>query len=156
MSQQIPPLWDFALRLYNQNGVSDDCIRWQDEYGINVCVLLALCWSDTYQLGAEAEATAQAAQPWTDSAVIPLRNLRRQLKQQVYFVELSGQQESFRDHIKQLEIASEKLLLNALEHHIGTKGSPQKQNAALSYLDKHGVSFADQDRLVQRLTEWAN
>lgn len=40
----IEQFWDFSLAVYQAQGVESACLELQDEHGVNVNLLLLLCW----------------------------------------------------------------------------------------------------------------
>ncbi len=38
------PFWDYSLGIYRKPGVADACIALQDEFGLDVNMLLACLW----------------------------------------------------------------------------------------------------------------
>src|SRR4029077_12164574 len=82
-AEQGSPFWRFSLRFYRLPGVADACIALQDGCGVDVNILLFFLWLATAKRSVPA-ATAQAvcakAGPWRDDVVVPLRTLRRRLK----------------------------------------------------------------------------
>src|SRR5436853_1579820 len=80
---QASPFWRFSLRLYRAPGVGDACIALQEEAGVDVNLLLFLLWQATQRralTAADIKALDETIGGWRDTAVIPLRNLRRALK----------------------------------------------------------------------------
>jgi uncharacterized protein (TIGR02444 family) len=77
-------LWDFSCGLYAMPGVRELCLDWQERFGADIPLLLALCWQaargqaipDTEALGELARSLA----PWREATVLPLRHLRQRLK----------------------------------------------------------------------------
>lgn len=78
------PAWRYALRLYGRPGVAADCLRLQDEHGIDVSLLLVGLWLGQERgiaLDAAGLGDAQAiARGWAEIAVAPLRAARRGVK----------------------------------------------------------------------------
>lgn len=79
------PLWDFSLKIYAQKGVSQACLALQEEFGVDVNLLLFFCWTaaaGAVRLGEERICKAVAiVESWHTEIVRPLRVLRRRLKQ---------------------------------------------------------------------------
>src|SRR5580658_7843866 len=99
---QGSPFWRFSLRFYRQPGVADACIALQDGCGVDVNILLFLLWlaGERRQIAAaEARAVCAAVGSWHDEVVVPLRTLRRLLKDHVPLVERNTA-ELFRTRIK--------------------------------------------------------
>src|SRR5215471_12879244 len=110
------PFWRFSLRFYRQPGVADACIALQDGCGVDVNILLFFLWlALARRCVPPAAATAVCARvaPWRDDVVVPLRTLRRQLKDGSSLVE-RGAAELFRTRIKAIELESERLQQEAM------------------------------------------
>src|SRR6202051_1954340 len=100
------PFWRFSLGFYRQPGVADACIALQDDCGVDVNVLLFFLWLATTRrrIGTdEAEAVCAKAGPWRDDVVVPLRQLRRRLKEGAPLIE-RNEAELFRTKIKAVEL----------------------------------------------------
>src|SRR6516162_7774056 len=82
-AQAGSPFWRFSLRFYRGAGVADACIALQDGCGVDVNILLFFLWLATarrYVPRATAQAVCEQAGTWRDDVVVPLRTLRRKLK----------------------------------------------------------------------------
>jgi uncharacterized protein (TIGR02444 family) len=74
--------WNFASDLYGDPGVAGACLHLQDSCGARVnLLLLALWFADRKVAPTNPEVIAQAADGWHHSLVMPLRVLRRSLKE---------------------------------------------------------------------------
>jgi len=110
------PLWRFSLHFYRQAGVADACIALQDDYGVDVNLLLFLLWLATggRQLSVEdIKELDEAVRPWRELTIIPIREVRRGLKGVRTLVE-TGKQEALRTEIKAIELEAERLQHEAL------------------------------------------
>ena len=115
-SAQSSPFWRFSLRLYRASGVGDACIALQEESGVDVNLLLFLLWQATQQralTAADIKSLDATISGWRDTAVIPLRNLRRALKSAPGLV-APDTTEAFRTRIKAIELEAERLQQEAL------------------------------------------
>jgi uncharacterized protein (TIGR02444 family) len=115
-TQAGSPFWRFSLRFYRQSGVADACIALQDGCGVDVNILLFLLWLATDRRRAtsdEVAAVCAKAGPWRDDVVVPLRSLRRRLKDGAPLVERNTA-ELFRIRIKGVELEAERLQQEAL------------------------------------------
>lgn len=113
---ETTPFWRFSLRFYRLPGVSDACVGLQDEYGVDVNLLLFLLWcaDEGRSLSADdVKALDDKVRDWRNLSVIPIRNARRKLKQARTLIN-SGQQEAFRAKIKTIELEAERLQQQAL------------------------------------------
>jgi uncharacterized protein (TIGR02444 family) len=110
------PFWRFSLRIYRQPGVADACIALQDECGVDVNVLLFFLWlaADKKLIPARnARAVCEQAALWHDDVVMPLRTLRRKLKEGSTLV-AHNTAELFRTRIKAVELEAERLQQEAM------------------------------------------
>lgn len=110
--QSDNPFWDYSLAVYGKPGVADACIVLQDGYGIDVNILLFVCWLATVRdAPVEADEIRRAIDhtaDWRDRVVRPLRSVRRWLKEDVDGVPAESA-ESLRGGVKKLELESERL-----------------------------------------------
>jgi len=129
------PFWRFSLGFYRQPGVADACIALQDGCGVDVNILLFFLWLATARRcvpPAAAKALCAKAGPWRDDVVVPLRTLRRRLKDGSSLVERNVA-ELFRTKIKAVELESERLqqeAMFALAAGLATESAPTVEAAA--------------------------
>lgn len=110
-------LWDWALKAYGRDGVSEACLALQDYHEQNVCLLLWGAWcAETGRDPDEEtlEAAADTARAWETTTVAPLRAIRRTLKTPVPDLDTEARL-SVRDQIKVLELKAERHLLDQLQ-----------------------------------------
>ncbi|MGZ3410997.1 MAG: TIGR02444 family protein [Xanthobacteraceae bacterium] len=130
-----PPIWDFVLSYYRQQGVSEAAIKLQDAAGIDVNMILFLMWlsgqgkalaeSDTRKL-------SEASHGWQRSVVVPIRNIRRLLKENAPFVEHDTAL-AYRKKVQALEIEGEQLQLNGMAdaaRNLSPRALPSAEQAA--------------------------
>lgn len=113
---ETTPFWRFSLQFYRLAGVADACIALQDEYGVDVNVLLFLLWrADEGRLltADEVKTLDDKVRDWRNLTVVPIRTIRRKLKSACTPIE-PGQQEAFRTRIKAVELEAERLQQQAL------------------------------------------
>ena len=122
---QGSPFWRFSLQFYRQPGVADACIALQEESGVDVNLLMFLLWNATRRrkfLPDHVDWIESKICPWRESAVIPLRHVRRALKVPTLLVPAPAA-EAFRTRIKAVELEAERLQQEAmfdLEPHMPT------------------------------------
>ncbi|MGI1679579.1 MAG: TIGR02444 family protein [Cellvibrionaceae bacterium] len=107
------PLWEFALALYSKPLVEETAIALQNEYGMNVNILIWMCWLEKqgYQIDEEGiEGVERIIQSLHKDFVLPLRALRKnpQLRDQS---ELTS---NLKNAIQQAELAAEQLVMSAI------------------------------------------
>jgi uncharacterized protein (TIGR02444 family) len=125
------PFWRFSLRFYRQPSVSEACIVLQDEFGVDVNLLLFLLWlaSDDRQLSVEeVRMLDDNVRDWRNLTIVPIRDVRRKLKGAATLVD-TGVQETFRNKVKTVELEAERLQQEALyafakSGPLGTEASP--------------------------------
>jgi uncharacterized protein (TIGR02444 family) len=111
-----PPIWDFVLNYYRQQGVSDAAIALQDGIGIDVNMILFLMWlasSKRTLANADVQFVSGASNGWQHQVVVPIRAVRRLLKENAPLVETETAL-AYRKKIQALEIEGEQLQLNAM------------------------------------------
>jgi uncharacterized protein (TIGR02444 family) len=101
-------LWEFCLALYARPGVAEACLALQDKHGVDIPLLLAVLWHAERGYGpAPLGRWRTLAKAWRESAVLPLRRLRRDMKGRDGW-------EAIRTRIKRLELAAERAQLDSL------------------------------------------
>jgi uncharacterized protein (TIGR02444 family) len=116
---QGSPFWHFSLGFYRAPAVAEACIRLQDEAGVDVNLLFFLLWQASLKRRlspAEVEAADRRVAGWRQSAIIPLREIRRTLKSATGLID-AGASEAFRTKVKGLELEAERLQQEALYAH---------------------------------------
>lgn len=106
-----------ALALYGSEGTAEACLALQDRFGADVNLVLWCCWLGRHGVKISDDTLAKAdtaVSPWRETAVQPLRDLRRRLK-----VDIGGigppASAAFRESVKAAEIEAELLELDHLE-----------------------------------------
>jgi len=111
----IESFWEYSCRVYRQAGVSEHCLHLQDEYALDVNLLLMCCWhADTRGvIGSDSlKRMITQSQEWSNNVVIPLRSVRRWMKTQLAKESTTHGLESerliaLREEIKTLELRTE-------------------------------------------------
>ncbi|MCW5721627.1 MAG: TIGR02444 family protein [Devosia sp.] len=108
------PLWRFAIRLYDEEGVSPACLRLQNEGGVDVLLLLAGLYAEIALAAPLAETEylrlSRNMAEWRDEAIQPLRALRIWLKPSQAGVP-DDVREKMRNRVKALELDAERIQL---------------------------------------------
>ncbi len=110
-------LWDWAVRAYASDGVSEACLHLQDAAAQNVPLLLWAAWTARTGRVPDAdtlEAACDIARAWQDTAIAPLRDIRRALKGRNPDLK-DADREMVRAGVKAVELEAERRLLTALE-----------------------------------------
>jgi uncharacterized protein (TIGR02444 family) len=110
-------LWQFSLQVYQQPGVPEACVALQDEHGVDVNLLLCLLWLATARCrlsAAEVMALDKGVADWRETAVTPLRALRRKLKGMASLRDARAV-EDLRTRVKAVELEAERLQQSELQ-----------------------------------------
>jgi len=105
------PFWTFSLRMYGQPGVPPACLTLQDGSGVDVNVLLFALYAASCGRGlsaADVNRIMASVEPWKNQAVVPLRGVRRFLKDTPEGFEPKGVEE-LRQRVKAVELEAERL-----------------------------------------------
>ncbi|MGN6207256.1 TIGR02444 family protein [Asticcacaulis sp.] len=108
-------VWSWVVAAYGAPGVAEQCLELQDAHDQNVPLLLWAAWAATQGPVGEglASRAAEVARAWSEAAIMPLRSVRRRLKQALS----EGDEASrlaLREQVKAIELQSEKVLLEQL------------------------------------------
>ena len=110
------PFWRFSLALYSQPGVPPACLALQDKHGVDVNVMLYGLWLATQGRmlsSGDMERIDAAVGPWRSEVVVPLRGVRRVLKEPADAF-ATPETAALRDRIKAVELEAERLQQEAL------------------------------------------
>ena len=110
-------LWDWAVAAYGADGVADACLELQDAAGQNVPLLLWAAWCAAEGRAPDEDALDAAgdtARAWQETAIAPLRAVRRALKPRAPDLDDEAR-EAVRAQVKAIELEAERRLLTALE-----------------------------------------
>lgn len=111
-------LWDFAVALYGYDGIETICLEWQDQYGVDVTMLLHACWVGEHGHGLAHEQIVEideALREWRTESVEPLRRLRRTLKKLIAHASMPTERNKVRELVKSAELQAERVSLLILE-----------------------------------------
>ena len=149
------PLWNFAAECYARPGVAEACLRAQDNCAVDVNMVLAGAWFAAHGKRWRREdvvALAAACAGWRAHCVLPLREVRRYLKQKMMSEELYAR-------TKALELEAEAYQLQLLESMLIDMPQTERHDAdALAHNlgvyvstlpDAHLINMAEFDRLLQ-------
>ncbi|GGE28224.1 hypothetical protein GCM10007276_01780 [Agaricicola taiwanensis] len=115
------PHWAFSLAVYGGAGVSDACLHLQDTCGVDVNVMLLCAYRRAQGLAVDEALLAMVettVDPWREGAILPLRQLRRDLKKGVASVPpetLSFARKKISDAEITAEMVEQELIMRAME-----------------------------------------
>ena len=128
MSGACGGLWPWVLTAYAAPGVSEACLELQDSAGQNVPLLLWTAWTAATGRVLDEdtrEAACDTARVWEETAIAPLRAIRRALKIKAVDMD-DDDREAVRRQVKAAELDAERLLLLALEALSPTASGPAR------------------------------
>jgi uncharacterized protein (TIGR02444 family) len=148
-------LWDFASAFYAKPKVQSACLTLQDQYGVNVPLLLCCCWA-SMRYGILPLPLSKDLQQYTEAysnlAIEPLRLLRTTMKNShdAQWPTTVNEWQDLRESVKKIEIASECLLLSGLERLIIAKVAKplivsQQEKVQLNCIANIAVCFNELD-----------
>ncbi|MTI08236.1 TIGR02444 family protein [Curvivirga aplysinae] len=118
--KQGNPLWEFSLKAYGKDQLAQNCLILQDEYALDVNLILLFVWtglSGAKLTDESTETLIRHAKAWCETTIEPLRTIRRTLKNDIGAV-TQMMSADFREDIKAIELAAEKIqqdmLMNVL------------------------------------------
>ena len=115
-TETTTPIWDFVLKFYGRQGVSEACIALQDSVGIDVNMVLFLMWMAAHGRGLAAEdvkTVSEKSHGWQREVVVPIRGVRRLLKANAPLVDAEAAA-AYRKKVQAVELEGEQLQLNAM------------------------------------------
>ncbi len=159
-------IWSWVVAAYGAPGVAEQCLNLQDEHDQNVPLLLWAAWASTrgpvdQVLAAQA---ADMARVWSKAVIVPLRDVRRALKQPVAEGDMSPRLD-LREQVKAVELQSEKVLLEQLAVlSVNAESLPEALvrvvmlDALLAVASAWSKDYPAEKltRLTQTLSEWQN
>ncbi|MFT7224312.1 MAG: hypothetical protein ACI82Z_001869 [Cellvibrionaceae bacterium] len=137
-------LWDFACSYYRQPQIESACLHLQDRRGWNVPLILFCCWASSRYGALSIEQIQHAkdiAHAFSACTTEPLRQVRQQMKTtdtKQWAIDSAGW-EILRQGIKNLELRSERILLEALE--MPYKGQRLRQGSAEAIIHNLTLCF---------------
>jgi len=114
------PFWNFSLAVYGASAVQDECLSLQDQFGLDVnlvlfCAFVGAVHGVALTCGDVAAARQEVAQ-WHDDIVRPLRAARRNLKTIVVGdADAAKSAAQLRTQVKAAELESEQIEQTILE-----------------------------------------
>lgn len=104
------PFWQFSLEFYAQAGVPALCLELQDDFNADVNIVLFCCWLGINGCRLKAENMVEVlvmCDEWRERCVVPLRQVRRFMKQR-------SDCEPLRMQVKTVELEAERYQQNFL------------------------------------------
>ena len=148
-------LWDFSIAFYAKPEIQSASLTLQDQYGVNVPLLLCCCWASS-RYGILPLPLLIDLQQYTEAysnlAIKPLRDLRTAMKNShdTQWPTTASEWQGLRESIKKIELASECLLHKGVEKlNITTVVEPlvvpQQEKEQLNCIANMAVCFSELD-----------
>ncbi len=156
--------WDFSVRTYRTQGVPDACLALQNEYGVDVNLLLFCCWIGATRGDFEDplfEAALSFSGAWSGNLVRGLREVRTWMKHEGCPDARvpTDQCMALREKIKGCEFEAEKIQQDVLESFsaaTGPRSMPQSEQVAAIAANVrryfHAIRIDYDARVVAQLT----
>jgi uncharacterized protein (TIGR02444 family) len=112
--------WDFSLAVYASPGVEGECLALQDQFGIDVNLLLFAAYMGGHGIVLSRDDMAQTSalvDAWQRQVVMPLRGVRRATKPMLQSPPGSAGKpiEALRNKVKAIELESERIEQDLLD-----------------------------------------
>jgi uncharacterized protein (TIGR02444 family) len=149
---QDPPsaFWQFSLAFYARPQVAGACLELQDHAGIDVNLLLYLLFLATHnrEVGRDDVARIDATiAVWREQVVLPLRNVRRQLKPGIPPCDRTDT-DQLRGAVKRIELDAERIEQETIERLAVVESTGF---TASSHLDAARANLAAYDAFIGAL-----
>jgi uncharacterized protein (TIGR02444 family) len=121
-------LWKFSLALYPK--IQQLCLDWQDSFGVNINLLLLLCYLEQQQLSLSAGQLQQLSDTlnnFSQHFTQPLRALRRSSASATLLLP--------QQHVLKKTLLTAELALEQLEQHLLLQHCPVLHNNALPLIE---------------------
>jgi uncharacterized protein (TIGR02444 family) len=125
------PHWTFIIKLYGSHDVQQACLLLQDSFGVDVSFLLTLLWyaRDGVEFESDdVEALDRTVASWRSDVVMPLRNMRREIKPAAEHDRVVA---DFRNQIKSIEIQAEQIEIAMLVQAVDRRKRPGASGAPM-------------------------
>ena len=121
MALHSTKFWDFSNQLYDKDGVAEICLNLQEEFEVDVNLILFCYWIARFKHGpsvAEWTKICEFSIEWQKLIVKPIRNARKSIsiKRQNYFKDEDYTE--LRIQLTTTELAAEKIQQNTIQSFI--------------------------------------
>lgn len=108
-------VWSWVVAAYSAPDVAEQCLELQDAHEQNVPLLLWAAWAATQGPVGDGVVSQAAgiARAWSEAAIMPMRSVRRRLKQALSKGD-EAPRLALREQVKAIELQAEKILLEQL------------------------------------------
>jgi uncharacterized protein (TIGR02444 family) len=130
------PLIVYSVGLYAHDAIKTKSLHLQNEYGVNVNIVLWLCWLDSNRLHLSPKVLEDAlaiVQSESQTLLEDIRTLRLKISQSQSFTRV--QEQLVRKHLVAAEVAVEKILLQRLQDLTARQTPVGAEDECLSLFD---------------------
>ncbi|HED34416.1 MAG TPA: TIGR02444 family protein [Gammaproteobacteria bacterium] len=116
------PFWNYSTEIWTLTGVESACLELQDEFGININMLLYSCWTGSQLLclnDDDLQILLDAINP-LQTIITPLRDSRKMMKQSLIAMPSSMIEQTLAN-IREMELNAEHMAQLALEKALDLK-----------------------------------
>ncbi|WP_306252825.1 TIGR02444 family protein [Parvularcula sp. IMCC14364] len=110
-TQSPPEFWDWSLKTYDVSGLPEVLLNLQDEFDLDVNLILWCFWAGHWYPGLSEDQTTEllrSTQSWHCRVTVPLRKLRRDMKDMKDVLTRKACK-GVRREVKNLELETERL-----------------------------------------------
>jgi len=139
---------DFSFAVYTAPGVADECLRLQDDHGVDVNILLFCAYAAAVgRISLSAQDLADidgTVADFRDGVVVPLRTCRRIMKRNIAALapEQARAAEELRGRVKDIELAAELLEQDLMVAWLATTAGRERRAASVEPKDNIGAFLA--------------
>lgn len=136
--------WAFAVRVYGRPGVREACLGLQDRRGADVVAMLALLHHAARGHPAPRQEAVETllgeVAAWRRAAVLPLRAIRRELKQAMFPGDIAPgpDAERARQAVAAAELEAERVELGYLARRLAEAGQGEARLTGVALLHRYG------------------
>ena len=131
LSDVAPDFWDWSLATYDISGLPEVLLKLQDEFDFDVNLILWCFWAGRWYPSLSEDQTTEllrSTQTWHKRVTVPLRSLRRDMKDMKDILTKKGCKSVRRD-VKNLELETERLEQDFLAEATKQGSTGQSMNA---------------------------
>lgn len=149
-------LWTFAINLYQHKALAEHCLKLQDEYRVNINILLWCIWCGEEGMPideARLDLAALEIHAWHGQMVEPLRTIRRAMKN-FDAAQKNKSLASCYEQMKAAELALERVELSMLAQ-LCEEWSEPNATESLNNLSLYLKKMHVKEEYVQKMLELA-
>ncbi len=122
------------MAVYSGPDVEAACLKLQDDFGLDVNMLLFCCWAGSLGVSldkARLQSVLDAVAEWQSQIILPLRGVRQLLKSTEFTGLPEDERESCRNMVKAAELRAEKNQQTILAANLPPAGETQSDRSVM-------------------------